>query len=1035
MKKSLLALGIFLTLFFLSPQSKAQTLSNGVIYGSIFTCVGSASASPDVEHFLVTATGLTGALTASAPSGFEISVSATGGYSGTLNLAQAGTVSYQGTLYVRTAASAPAGNLSGNVTLATPGASHIVPVSATVNALPTVNTIADQTVANGDLTAVVAFGGTGNTFSWVNNTPSIGLAASGVGNIKPFAVKNPGTSAVTATVTATPINAGHAYVANLNSNTVSVVNLATNLTMATLVVGAQPDAVTVSPDGSKVFVVSDGAGTVSVINTSNNTVTGTIPAGSSPSGTAVTANGSMAYFTNSTVDSVTVVNTSTYKIVAHIHVGSHPEAICISPDGSRLYVADVNSNAVSVINTQTNLVVATIVVGSSPSGIAVSADGKKVYVANSGSGNVSVIATATNTVSSTANCGASPAGIALSPDGGTLYVCNTSAGMVTALNTQTFGIQTINVGSKPSGISITADGTRVYETNSGSNTLGVIDATSNTLLATIPTGSGPLSMGSFIKNGSGCAGTPITFKIIATPGISKNADLAGFSSASVKFTPVFNAATIKYTGNATFNTTSITITPTTYDVNATVKINGITVKSGVASQPIPLKIGYDTIKIVVTAQDKITQKTYTAVVSRFSSDAYLAKLKLSNGTLSPSFLPTTSAYTSLVVNAVEQITVVPTAVDATATITVNGKAVQSGAVSQTINLTAGNNISNLISVVVKAQDGVTTKTYNVFVTRALSPNAALSGLKLSNGVLSPVFNNTNSSYTTQVPNTLTSLTVTPTTADANAKVKINGVLVKSGSASAAIPLSIGYNIVTALVTAQDGSTTKTYTVVVYRLPSANANLSLLKISRGTLSPAFATTTTDYTASVVNGVSTVTVTPTTTSTTATVTINGTPVTSGSASAAIDLTVGANNIAVVVTAQDNTTIKTYKIVITRAASPENIPDEAAYVANPVKTPVIADDGIAVSQGLSPNGDGVNDRLTINGITQYPDNRLTIVNRNGSLIYETKGYDNETKAFDGRSNKTGQMQLPGTYYYSLDYTANGIIKHKTGYIILKY
>jgi len=48
---------------------------------------------------------------------------------------------------------------------------------------------------------------------------------------------------------------------------------------------------------------------------------------------------------------------------------------------------------------------------------------------------------------------------------------------------------------------------------------------------------------------------------------------------------------------------------------------------------------------------------------------------------------------------------------------------------------------------------------------------------------------------------------------------------------------------------------------------------------------------------------------------------------------------------------------------------------------------------------------------------------------------GYDNATKTFDGHSNKTGQMQLPGTYFYALDYTVGGIVKHKTGFLVLKY
>jgi len=60
---------------------------------------------------------------------------------------------------------------------------------------------------------------------------------------------------------------------------------------------------------------------------------------------------------------------------------------------------------------------------------------------------------------------------------------------------------------------------------------------------------------------------------------------------------------------------------------------------------------------------------------------------------------------------------------------------------------------------------------------------------------------------------------------------------------------------------------------------------------------------------------------------------------------------------------------------------------------------------------------------------------MNRNGQLIYQTSGYDNRSKVFDGHSNKNGQMQLPGTYFYQLDYTVSGIAKHKTGFLVLKY
>jgi Cadherin-like beta sandwich domain len=60
------------------------------------------------------------------------------------------------------------------------------------------------------------------------------------------------------------------------------------------------------------------------------------------------------------------------------------------------------------------------------------------------------------------------------------------------------------------------------------------------------------------------------------------------------------------------------------------------------------------------------------------------------------------------------------------------------------------------------------------------------------------------------------MTVTPTTADANASVKVNGGTVISGTPSAPITLLAGANTINVLVAAQDGLTTKAYSVVVTR---------------------------------------------------------------------------------------------------------------------------------------------------------------------------------------------------------------------------
>ncbi|MFN0130340.1 MAG: cadherin-like beta sandwich domain-containing protein [Verrucomicrobiales bacterium] len=95
-------------------------------------------------------------------------------------------------------------------------------------------------------------------------------------------------------------------------------------------------------------------------------------------------------------------------------------------------------------------------------------------------------------------------------------------------------------------------------------------------------------------------------------------------------------------------------------------------------------------------------------------------------------------------------------------------------------------------------------------------DANLADLVLSAGTLSPAFAAATTSYMASVSATTASVTVTPITADATATVQVNGVPVASGSASGAIALSVGSNLLTIAVTAEDGVTTKTYTVNVTR---------------------------------------------------------------------------------------------------------------------------------------------------------------------------------------------------------------------------
>ena len=91
-----------------------------------------------------------------------------------------------------------------------------------------------------------------------------------------------------------------------------------------------------------------------------------------------------------------------------------------------------------------------------------------------------------------------------------------------------------------------------------------------------------------------------------------------------------------------------------------------------------------------------------------------------------------------------------------------------------------------------------------------------------------------------------------------------------------------------------------------------------------------------------------------------------------------------------------------------------------------------------GFSPNGDGINDFWKIDGIEQYPDNRVTVYNRWGDRIFEIKQYDNQSRVFNGTANqmiRLGAGVLPaGTYFFTIQYRDNQETKKVEGFLVLK-
>ncbi|SUJ01322.1 gliding motility-associated C-terminal domain [Sphingobacterium spiritivorum] len=91
------------------------------------------------------------------------------------------------------------------------------------------------------------------------------------------------------------------------------------------------------------------------------------------------------------------------------------------------------------------------------------------------------------------------------------------------------------------------------------------------------------------------------------------------------------------------------------------------------------------------------------------------------------------------------------------------------------------------------------------------------------------------------------------------------------------------------------------------------------------------------------------------------------------------------------------------------------------------------VRVHPAVSPNGDGINDYLRIEGIDEYPENKIGIFDANGNLVQELKGYDNHSNRFDGY--KESRAVPAGTYFYMLEVKINGKWVYDKGFFVVRY
>ena len=88
--------------------------------------------------------------------------------------------------------------------------------------------------------------------------------------------------------------------------------------------------------------------------------------------------------------------------------------------------------------------------------------------------------------------------------------------------------------------------------------------------------------------------------------------------------------------------------------------------------------------------------------------------------------------------------------------------------------------------------------------------------------------------------------------------------------------------------------------------------------------------------------------------------------------------------------------------------------------------------IPQGISPNGDGVNDKFVIAAADEFPNSQLLVYNRYGDEVWrnDADGYLNN---FDGTWKKNGQPLPDGSYWYIFRFN-DGKTSDRMGYIVIQ-
>lgn len=445
----------------------------------------------------------------------------------------------------------------------------------------------------------------------------------------------------------------------------------------------------------------------------------------------------------------------------------------------------------------------------------------------------------------------------------------------------------------------------------------------------------------------------------------KNITLAGVNAT-------YNQSTKKYEVTVPNNITEANSTNLIVEVND--PITSLDKKATVSFVSTPLVTTSTNEVIITVTAENGTIKPYTLVVTRTKSNvATLDSLTVTNGSFNPSFNKDTLEYNVTV-------PVETTDFDVNATTTEPHASITSGVGHYSMTES-----TKKIEVVVASEDLTETKTYKLNISRTKSSDNTLSSITVSEGSLSPAFNQNTTSYTVNVGGSVDSIDIEATLSDSRAKIL---------SGTGTHDLNVGNNTITITVESESGAK-QNYVITVVRAKKENNDLLTLTVDGNPVKD-FNKDTLEYT------LDNVLYTKTSIEIGATAVDNDATI---SGLGAKGLTTGLNTFEVIVTAQNGTT-KTYKINITRNKNNNanlSLLAVTGYALVPTFNSGIYDYEVTV--------ESTKETLSPNEVTAIPeDSNATIVKQEAITLSTTSDnlYTVTVTAEDGKTVKTYTIKV---------------------------